>query len=57
MKQLDEISRVIGGIESALKSLGRSMDRDREVADDRHKENVDNLQQIDGPMQNLERAV
>ena len=33
------------------------MDRDREVADDRHKENVDNLQQIDGRMENLERAV
>lgn len=57
MTKLDEISRIIGGIESELKSLGRSMDRDRELADDRHRENTDNLEQISGRVENLERTV
>jgi hypothetical protein len=57
VRQLDEISRIIGSIESELKSLGRSMDRDRELADDRHQENLGNFQQIEGRVENLERSV
>lgn len=57
MTKLDEISRVIGGMEESLKSLGRSMDRDREVADDRHRENTDSLQQIGVRVGDLEGSV
>lgn len=55
--KLDEISRVIGGMEEALKSLGRSMDQDRETANERHRENTSNLELISGRVEDLERSV
>lgn len=55
--KLDEISRAIGSIEARLSGIEYRMDDNRELANDRHKENIDNMQQIDGRVESLERSV
>lgn len=57
MTKLDELSRLIGGMEKQLENVNRRMQEDREAANLRHRENADTLQQIDGRVENLERSV
>lgn len=57
MNKLDEISRIIGGVEAQLKNINARMTEDRELADDRHRDNTENLEQIGGRVENLERTV
>lgn len=55
--KLDEISTAIGELRSDVRSMSRSMDRDRETADERHRENTDNLEQVSVRVESLEDTV
>lgn len=55
--KLDAISHAIGSIEARLSGIEYRMDDSRELANDRHKENVGNMQLIDARVESLERSV
>lgn len=55
--ELDEISRIIGNIESDIKNMQRSMDQDRRLHNERHAENTEKLESIGERVGNLEDTV
>lgn len=56
-RALDEISRAIGRLEANAESIKHSLDRDRDVAEERHKENTLNLERIGLRVLKLETTV
>jgi hypothetical protein len=44
---LDEISLAIGGLKADIRSMTRSLDQDRDRADERHRENLEKLECLD----------
>lgn len=51
--KIDDWSRLLGNIESKLEGLTGKVDENRRVADERHEENKDNLERIDGKLDTL----
>lgn len=54
---LDEISRLMGGMETQLKVMNERQQEDRKLHEVRHRENTQNLELISGRVENLERTV
>jgi outer membrane murein-binding lipoprotein Lpp len=55
--KLDEISRAIGSLEAQVSSLVRSVDQDRDLANERHRENSEKLESIGTRVEKIEADV
>lgn len=53
----ENVPYLLGQMTQALRGLGRSLDQDRQIANDRHRENTENIQEIGKRVGTMEDTV